>query len=76
VDTSVDTSTPGPDRPDGFDRSDGPDAGQPLASRIEQGLARLDEADLAEHPAEYEEMDEAIRAELGALEQLSADPDG
>jgi hypothetical protein len=55
-----------------------PDLGpeQPLVNRIEERLALLDEADLAEHPAAYEAMDEAIRAELQALERLSGDADG
>ena len=52
------------------------DAGQPLAGQIEEGLARLDEAEPAEHPAVYEAMDEALRAELRALERLTGDPDG
>jgi hypothetical protein len=60
----VDTPTPDP----GTER--------PLAEQIEERLALLDEVDLAEHPAAYEAMDEAVRAELRALEQLAGDRDG
>jgi hypothetical protein len=66
----VDTPTPG------LDGLDGLDAEQPLAERIEAGLVRLDDAELSEHPAAYEQMDEAVRAELQALDRLSGDPDG
>lgn len=54
----------------------GPDAEPTLADRIEAGLGGLDEADLAEHPEAYEAMDQAIRAELAALERLTRDPSG
>jgi hypothetical protein len=60
------------------------DAGRPagrspagrLAHQIEEGLARLDETDLTGHPAAFEAMDEAVRAELRDLERFTGDPDG
>jgi hypothetical protein len=52
------------------------DAERTLAGQIEEGLASLDDAELTEHPAAYEAMDEAVRAELRALERLTGDPNG
>ena len=39
-----------------------------LTARVEAALERLDDQELAEHPAAYEAMDADIRAALRALE--------
>jgi len=72
--TELDAGRPAAGRP--AERPAERPAGRPLADQIEEGLARLDEADLTEHPAAFEAMDEAVRGELRNLERLTGDPNG